>query len=144
MLLLLPILALAACTDSMFEQWDMVLSGNYTPETVIEFLYKYTAYNDRGELIWESRVSRWYIVSAPFLPFSSCLVLAAQFVLLNLPLMAPTYFLLLFVDSRLQLDKLLDHVFNSGHVAHTKTKVVFQANGIPPCDESMDLIIAGV
>jgi len=83
--------------------WDMVLSGNYTPETVIEFLYKYTAYNDRGELIWESRVSR----------------------------------------CRLQLDKLLDHVFNSGHVAHTKTKVVFQANGIPPCDESMDLIIAG-
>ena len=45
--------------------------------------------------------------------------------------------------SRLQLDKLLDHVFDRAHAAHAKTKVVFQANGIPPCDSSMDLIITG-
>jgi hypothetical protein len=47
------------------------------------------------------------------------------------------------LGSRLQLDKLLDHVFNQHHVHHNKTKVVFQANGIPPCDDSTDLIIAG-
>lgn len=46
--------------------------------------------------------------------------------------------------SRLQLDKLLDHVFIIGHLAAMKTKIVFQANGIPPCDESMNLIITGV
>ena len=45
--------------------------------------------------------------------------------------------------SRLQLDKLLDHVFDHAHASHAKTKVVFQANGIPPCDSSMDLIITG-
>ena len=42
-----------------FEQFDVVLAGHYTTETVIEFLYKYTAHGARGQLIWESRVSRW-------------------------------------------------------------------------------------
>jgi hypothetical protein len=41
-------------------QYDMLLTGPYTEETVIEFLYKYTAHNNQGDQIWESRVSRWY------------------------------------------------------------------------------------
>ena len=44
---------------SMFEQFDMLLTGDYTSETVIEFLYKYTSHDARGTRIWESRVSRW-------------------------------------------------------------------------------------
>lgn len=51
-------------------QYDMLLTGPYTEETVIEFLYKYTAHNNRGDQIWESRVSRWYC----FLPPLWCLL----------------------------------------------------------------------
>jgi len=43
----------------MFEQFDMLLTGDYKSETVIEFLYKYTSHDARGTRIWESRVSRW-------------------------------------------------------------------------------------
>jgi predicted HD phosphohydrolase len=44
---------------SMCGQFDMLLTGDYTSETVIEFLYKYTSHDARGTRIWESRVSRW-------------------------------------------------------------------------------------
>lgn len=37
----------------------MLLKGPYTSETVIAFLYKYTAHNARGVQLWESRVSQW-------------------------------------------------------------------------------------
>jgi hypothetical protein len=46
-------------------QYDMLLTGPYTEETVIEFLYKYTAHNNQGDQIWESRVSRWYCFLPP-------------------------------------------------------------------------------
>ena len=39
--------------------YDMVLSGPYKTDTVIEFLYKYTAHTESGDSVWQSRVSRW-------------------------------------------------------------------------------------
>lgn len=47
---------------------------------------------------------------------------------------------------RLQLDKLLDHVFSPNEMRsseHGNVKVVFQANGIPACAPQIDLLLTG-
>ena len=45
----------------------------------------------------------------------------------------------MWTGSRLQLGKLLDHVFTVGHVSRNKTKIVFKAH----CNESMNLFLTG-
>ena len=63
-----PAVMVQVCLSVRFVQWDTVLNGDYTPETVVEFLYTYIAYNKRGEHIWESRfrISRWYVIIARY------------------------------------------------------------------------------